>query len=63
MIKFIFLMTVLQHLRHANEVTCFMSFEAHLHITQVTFIQEIMFFSGIRLSIRTWECKVMQAEC
>lgn len=37
-------MTVLQHLRHANEVTCFMSFEAHLHITQVTFIQEIMFF-------------------
>lgn len=44
MIKFIFLMTVLQHLRHANEVTCFMSFEAHLHITQVTFIQEIMFF-------------------
>lgn len=55
-------MTVLQHLRHANEVTCFMSFEVHLHITQVTFIQELMFFSGIRLSVRTWECKVLPAE-
>lgn len=39
MLNFIFLMIVLQYLRHANEGTYLMSFEAHLDSHQVTSIQ------------------------
>lgn len=49
MINFIFLMTVLQHLRHANEGTYISSFEAHLDSHRVTFIQNWWVFFWICL--------------
>lgn len=70
MINFIFLMAALQHLRHANEGTYVMAFEAHLDSHQITSIQnwwEFFWILFLNMYLRTqnggsWALTVLQRD-